>query len=256
MLLVILKTGSRAALLGIVLIAGALFIKLSLAGKLKMAALGLLLLPVLISATPGYIRDRYLTMFTTGQVDSAFEAELQRSTVESSQSRWRLFKDSVVTTLSNPIFGVGPGVYVVVSNERSWKEFGKQHWMNPHNTYTQISAETGLPGLAFYLAALFFSFRGTSFPLARRLRNPPAEVQELALAVFCLRLTLGAFSVATFFGTNAYDFFFPTLAGLAVAAERCIRRHAAAAPAPAARSPWPRIYRGSASRLAPSIPGP
>ena len=89
-------------------------------------------------------------------------------------------------------------------------------------TYTQLSSEVGVPGLLFYLGALWYSLR-ISFSTYRRLRREPDRTREanIAYAVF---LTLFVFAVAAPFASLAYHFFFPVFAGLAVGLEYSTRQ--------------------------------
>src|SRR5262249_34580108 len=67
----------------------------------------------------------------------------------SMEARKALLKKSLVLTLQNPFFGVGPGNFPVVD----------QGWTVAHNTYTELSAEAGIPALILFLLALRSAFK-------------------------------------------------------------------------------------------------
>src|SRR6185437_3589419 len=67
----------------------------------------------------------------------------------SMDARRDLLMESIRVTLQHPIFGVGPGNFQAYTKS----------WHVTHNTYTELSSETGIPGLALFLTILYFTFR-------------------------------------------------------------------------------------------------
>ena len=65
------------------------------------------------------------------------------------QARSELLKESISLMLHHPIFGVGPGNFPAVTAT----------WRVAHNTYTELGAEAGVPGLLLFLALLGASMR-------------------------------------------------------------------------------------------------
>ena len=55
------------------------------------------------------------------------------------------------------VFGVGPGQFPM----QNWEEFKRRgihiYAQVTHNSYTQVSSETGIPGLIFFLITLLFA---------------------------------------------------------------------------------------------------
>ena len=64
-------------------------------------------------------------------------------------ARRELLTESIRVTMHHPLFGVGPGNFQAYT----------QSWHVTHNTYTELSSETGLPGLGLFLAILLLTFR-------------------------------------------------------------------------------------------------
>jgi len=94
-------------------------------------------------------------------------------------------------------------------------------WRETHNTFTQVSSETGIPGLIIYLCVI-----GSIFTALRRVwresRGRKEFEQHYRLA-YCLMLALLLFVIGGMFGSSAYHFFLPALAGISAAVDRCSR---------------------------------
>lgn len=110
----------------------------------------------------------------------------------SSSERQELLQRSFEVTLHNPLFGVGPGNFEQVSGR----------WRVSHNSYTQLSAEAGLPALALFLWMLWKAFRNLNNTIGTSPRS--SELWSIAGA---LRASLAALSVGAFFASVAYQFF-------------------------------------------------
>src|SRR5207245_4695548 len=67
----------------------------------------------------------------------------------SAQQREQLFRRSLEVTEDHPLLGVGPGNFHVISG----------NWQVAHNSFTEMSAEGGLPALALYVWILWSGFR-------------------------------------------------------------------------------------------------
>ena len=138
-------------------------------------------------------------------------------------------------TAKHPIFGVGMGNFAPASNENV-KSGQRGDWGVTHNSYLQISSETGTPGLAFYALAMMLSWYKAKHVRKRAGFGP--EWAELARIALGLRVGLLGLLVLMFFGSLAYNFYFPCFAGLVVALEFCsnqlMAKEAAAAAAAAA----------------------
>jgi len=67
----------------------------------------------------------------------------------SAETRQALLIRSLESTLKHPVFGVGPGQFEEVSGA----------WQETHNSYTQLSAEAGVPAFLLFLVLLCLTFR-------------------------------------------------------------------------------------------------
>jgi O-antigen ligase len=79
------------------------------------------------------------------RVESIFLGNIQGSGDKGSlDARKALLKKSVMTALTHPLVGVGPGCFVLVD----------EGWVVAHNTYTELAAEAGIPALILFLLAI------------------------------------------------------------------------------------------------------
>ena len=204
-LFLIVSTASRGAAVALAL--GYLFILFRSHGwnRFVLALTVPLTFFILLVAMPASVGQRLSTMLGG---DEAKEA------VELADARTHLFNKSLEFTWKNPIFGVGLGQFSTAEGLASKKEGQHGVWKDTHNSYTQISSETGIPALIFFLGALV-----SGYVLVSRIYRQ-AQVQGHALiekAAFSLMLSFVCFGASAFFLSLAYHFYFPDLMGLAVA---------------------------------------
>jgi O-antigen ligase len=234
LLYAILATGSRAALLAILLIAAAIFWHAAPLKRVVLIAAFAAGGIALVAFSPQAARDRFHTIFSDGAEEELTAEDVMA--IGSRKSRIELFKDSLILTLKKPVFGVGPGNFMSSAARRSEEAGKRAFWKESHNSYTQVSSESGLPGLFFFGGALWLALRGLA-QARKRSQNDPrlAPVHDLATRLF---FALLVFAFTSAFSSVAYQFFFSLLLGLAAAASHVF--HAEIPPAP---TPEPLIPR-------------
>lgn len=206
------QSGSRGAMLA----AGVGMIFVFLRGPVKTKATMIFLAPILVVALfaslPASLIERYSTIFT-GDNSGSTEAD------ESSRMRRYLFDKSIEYTLANPIFGVGTNQFPNVEGGDAKRRGENGVWKVTHNSYTQVSSETGLVGLILFSAALIATFR--TFNRLYRLRfRPEPEAKWIASLAFYLMLSQLMYCFALIFLSLAYSPQLIVLAGLAIAMQR------------------------------------
>jgi len=188
-LVMIIRTGSRASFVAFGAMLVVLFFLSSLTSRIVIAGLGAVAFVILVAFVPNTLR---------GRLDSG-------ASKDSASARGTLLETGIALTLDNPIFGVGPGNFAetVVEEGRSqgieWAPLG------PHNAYTQISSETGIPGILLFLLLLGFSFRNVVSVLrqsASKGATPDPEIYQLARG---LLLSLTGTCAFIFFLGEAYN---------------------------------------------------
>ena len=126
---------------------------------------------------------------------SIFDDDVQGSGDHGSMdARRELLRRSIDLTIHNPIVGVGPGNFPAVT----------QTWHVAHNTYTELSAEAGLPALFLFLTFLALAFRNL-----RRMRKSPgyAANPQIRLFTSALWASLAAYLVGAAFADTEYSLF-------------------------------------------------
>ena len=241
-----LRTGSRAGLLVALVMGAIVFLWSSWGSKFALAVMVGLGLTLLAAVVPLAVMDRYRTLI--GQVNS----DDALSAMESSRARWWHFVESLAVTAEYPLFGVGPGNFVVKSTQNAEKRGAPANWKNTHNAYTQLSSEVGIPGMLLYVTALLYSCF-TALSVFRRARRTPGG-ETITNAAFCLFLSLVGLSLDNLFDSNAYGFIAPLLCGLTVAL-RDIAEREVFAPAEALVS-VPAFAGPPPSRPSPGLPEP
>jgi O-antigen ligase len=124
--------------------------------------------------------------------------------------RLQIWSRGIGYMLANPVLGLGPGNFQIAEGKLSARAARQQfgigvRWNAPHNSYVQIGAELGLPGLVLYLAVIASAFRA----LRRSWDLAPA-----------LTASLLGFAVGSFFLSLAYSEMLYTLVALAVGLQK------------------------------------
>jgi hypothetical protein len=220
-LILTLKTGSRSGVITTGFLIVIFFLKLSFNNRIKLLLFGVPTLLVAVMLAPETAIGRYRTLFSddtdTSDQTVAEQVEMAKG---SSEGRWSLFMLSLDITLHHPILGVGPGMFGVATSEDEVNRTSKLAFRETHVTYTQLSSETGIPGMLFYVGALFYCLRVTNRLYRQGRFSKDIAVKRTANMAMCLNLSLAVFAVFACFGSIAYTFTFPVLAGLTVAFER------------------------------------
>jgi O-antigen ligase len=228
LVLVLAKTGSRGAMMAFALMLLFLLIISPVKTKIALLLVSAIGLAVLLAVVPSYLMERYVTFFTVNSAASqpsgdSGDAELDRlrGDASSAEERRRLLQESVNLTLEHPLVGVGPGCFQsAVYDEAKAKGIRHNVWLMTHNSYTQISSETGFPGLILLLCLFGASFKSiwavlkSAKPHGEK-PNPAAEA-----AAKSLLLSLVVVSVSVFFLAVGYDFVIYLWCGLAAGLRR------------------------------------
>ena len=118
-------------------------------------------------------------------------------------------------TAKHPVFGVGPGQFAIQRwDQKKAEGYRGTGYFVTHNSYTQMSSETGLPGLIILLTLLGGCYRAIGSVL-RMAKTPGCRVPEYVVnAGVYLRLSLTTVVVCAFFLSVAYTQLFYILAAI------------------------------------------
>jgi len=180
----IFLTGSRGGFLTL-LVTGAVFLwEFAVQGRRRY----LLVLAVLAGAILSQVSGGMLV----GRLKGTFNDQANDAAAyTSSQARQQLFWRSVEITTKHPIFGVGPGNFEQLSG----------NWHVTHNSFTQMSAEGGIPALILYVLILWSGFK--NLKTAKRLSRRQTESGVLARALLA---SLVGYAAGSAFLTWGYSF--------------------------------------------------
>lgn len=196
------RAGSRSGLLALSVLFLITFIFAQGSRKVLLVVVAVIGVASTTVFLPGYVQARFLTFFTPkdGGYDAATRERIE-SDIASSNERRALLMQSLSMTLHHPLLGVGPGDFSFVAWDERKAETGiGGESLVSHNTYTQISSETGLPGFLLFFATVILGVR-YSYTDFRRLSKTNPELAQYGRYLFS---ALAALSVGIFFLSVGY----------------------------------------------------
>jgi O-antigen ligase len=109
-------------------------------------------------------------------------------------ARRLLLKDSLLTMVKHPLLGIGPGNFPSYT----------QTWGVAHNTYTELGAETGLPGLILFLVLMGLTMR--KIKSVRKLPGHQSS-EDIRLWISGLWAAMVAYISGAMFASTEYNLF-------------------------------------------------
>jgi O-antigen ligase len=209
-------TGSRASLIATALLVCLVFLRLPFVKKMGMAMASIPAMGLILLLMPDLAWERYRTILQNDirqiQTGEALSA------IESANVRKIHLQQSIDLTILNPVFGVGPGMFPVASADYS-RDLGERAlWKETHNSYTQISSETGVLGLILYTAMLVMTIL-TQIKVMRLARSAPenSALAECGVVGYSLFVSTLVTLVTGNFSSVAYQIYFPLLGAFSIA---------------------------------------
>jgi probable O-glycosylation ligase (exosortase A-associated) len=209
----IIVTFSRA---GFLALTATFFMFLVVLVRRKSGAAALALFIVALSV-PALLPKSYVERLST-------ITNMQQDKTGSAQGRYKDLGVALEVVSHNPVIGVGLGQDMIALNQY---RNGPQTWRSVHNVYLQYAVDLGVPGFLLFAWLHLLCFR-SAWAVERRARKDPAVagLQPLAAGI---QVSLVAFLVAAMFHPIAYQFYFFSIAGLAVALKNTCRAELARA---------------------------
>jgi O-antigen ligase len=252
MLFTISRTGSRGAMVSFGVLLFSIFMRSSTGGKMKMLIGTVVLAALLVGTMPKRLLNRYRTLAEDQEVIAT--DDLDSTAYSSTAARKDLLRKSIKYTFQHPLFGVGPGMFVVAEDADAIAA-GRRHgaWQGTHNSYTQVSSECGIPALIFYVLVIVFSLKKTSL-IYRQTRGDPrlADIANIAVG---LNYALVMYAVTVLFDYIAFTSMLSVFAGLSAALGATVEAEIArrTADAPEARPAASLSNRGLVRGFRPSM---
>lgn len=217
------KAGSRGGLLALSAMLLIMLVVSNARQRLLICVFACLGAVTAATLLPSYLWARYFTIFspasTSAHLDSSSRGQLE-SDIESSGERRALLEQSIHMSFEHPIFGVGPGVFAFAAwDQRKAQSGSGGPTLVTHNTYTQISSETGLIGFFFFFASIFLCLKYTVTDY-RALAKSGSDLVRLPRN---LLLAMTALLVGIFFLSTAYSHFIAFFMALAASLHNVVK---------------------------------
>lgn len=214
-------TATRTAVVGLGAMLVMYLVRASMTRRILVAATALLGTVVIAVTLPSSVLERFATITDSFSATAAGEQQAETEAMASTAARRKLMLDAVDITLRHPLTGIGPGQFSSYRGDDAPLDYTRSRsWQNAHCAYLQVSSESGVLGLVFYVVFLGSIYR--TIQITRRLNVPGAHPDwrvGYQMAV-CLELALVYFlACAVFLNCTEYIYQF-ILGGLALAAER------------------------------------
>src|SRR5213592_836293 len=149
----------------------------------------------------------------------------------SEAGRLKIWARGVGYMVENPVFGVGLHNFQVAEGTISPLARLQERgigvlWGAAHNSFVQVGAELGIPGLLLFVGVIATALRSLRRVVAQRTRASPSTDQVARLAQSLMAALIG-FIVGGFFLSLGFADMFYTLVALAVALAKSARSDAA-----------------------------
>lgn len=161
----------------------------------------------------------YLMSFQVSAIRTLLQRFMTAGQDSQMRTRFKMWGLALELFRKNPVMGIGWGGYkhvYAVELYQDWQSAGAKY-LNSHNTYLQLLAETGIVGFAIYLWATLGTFFATAKALMKKRSIEPWKRRVLYTSVVCQVFVL----FYNFTGNTLYDYTifmysFAVMAGLGV----------------------------------------
>lgn len=204
----IVRTGSRGGFLALLAVIGFLLFRLTtIRAGWRLLTAGVLAVLFAATATDAY----WDQMRTIVHPEEDYN-------LSSQEGRLKIWKRGIGYMMSRPILGVGAGNFPTaegtISPQAERQSYGRGvKWQAAHNSFVQVGAELGVPGLVLFVVMLASAFTGLNAAgrhSAGAARPPPAVLAQTLTA------SLIGYVVGAFWLSLAYTEMLYTLVGLAI----------------------------------------
>jgi len=206
-ILFILRTGSRGALIALVVCSLYAFLRGGAVQRIVLLCLAPLVIVAVFAFVPRATLQRVVSF-------SASEQDVSEEALQSSDARRYLLNKGLEYTAEFPLFGVGPGQFP--SYEGSHNKVIGDHgmWHQTHNVWVQVSSECGIPGAILFIGGFVSSFLMLNRTYRKAARRP--DCRDIRTITFCVMLGMVGYCTATSFLNFAYFYYGPAIAGIAI----------------------------------------
>jgi hypothetical protein len=234
-----LMTESRGGLLVETAVVLLVFWKLRDWGISLVKTMGVLVLGcvLILPLAPQGLWQRFSALFSSADVSQVDPNSTAGSALVSMQEREMLLVRALILTKENPIFGVGMNNFPAAAHARF--NSGAGEWLGCHDTFLQLSAELGIPGLLLHLFLLYVTFKSLR-ELRRRVTAAQTTLPHFREIRMASDATMVSFCGYVLFSTVAhlgYQPYFFIVAGIGLSLINLVSRIDVRAPARDALAP-------------------
>ena len=145
---------------------------------------------------------------------------------QSDVGRGQIWKRGVGYMYTHPMFGVGVSAFPVAEGTLSERAALQQYgigfkWSTAHNSFLQVGAELGFPGLLLFFMLLGAAFR-TTWKLSK-MRGPNRRPPPEAAMAGALTASLIGYCVCGFFLSQGYSAYLYTVVAMVVGLAKVTR---------------------------------
>ncbi len=189
LLVVILRTQSRGAFLGVMVATAPAFIPMLLKQLRLAIGVGIVVALVISFAIPPKTWDRLVGITKLTSTEAIENQDNTNEADSSATQRLEILKVGWKIFLDHPVFGIGLGAYPLACNMYS-PSIGKR---DTHNTYLNLASELGLPGFLIW-CSLIGSVLFHAYRIRRHAKESLLKVQNYWLGqTFIGYLVAGSF---------------------------------------------------------------
>ena len=213
----LIRSGSRGGFLAFLAVVTFVLLRVTtIPARARLAGLVLI-----VAVTFGTASDQYWAQMQT------IISPKRDYNLTSEEGRVQIWERGIGYMTGNPVFGVGLRNFQVaegtisIQARRAERGLGVR-WGAAHNTFVQIGAELGVPGLLLFLALLANTFAGLA-RAARRFRVGEHAGSDASRLAQTLMASLVGFAVGGFFLSLAYADLLYTLVALGIGLDKIAR---------------------------------
>lgn len=218
----ILKTGSRANFLTLIVVAAVMFITASRRFRIGLLLVAPITVVLAFLTLPSYTIER-LTLVLMNPEQGIHSSEDVYGAVSSQMARTELQERAIELSVHHPLLGVGATMFEDAVDEMVRAESGKKSgWQAAHNTYLEIAAEDGMLAGLIFVWIMFMCLR-MNYVSYRTCKRNPWQQPALGASISLLLLTVAS-CVGLAFNNSSYSPQIDMLVGLTVANFMAVRK--------------------------------
>jgi putative inorganic carbon (HCO3(-)) transporter len=219
-MLTIARTGSRGAFLGLIAVGAYVLLSFrTIRPSVRLGVVGVCASLLIVATSTSFWSHMETILNPTADYNWVGNDD---------QGRMSIWKRGLQYAEDRPLNGVGVASFNIAEGTISplarRQEYEKGlKWSSPHNSFVQVLAEMGLPGIVLFVAMLIAGFRSAS-RLARASIRRGAEARRYGELARAHVAAIAGYAVAGFFLSQAYAPYLYFVLGMIIALDVTVRK--------------------------------